>query len=96
MKIQIYSSEYPEPFAPLYFGTLLGKMPLAIRQRVERFRRWQDAYGCLFGKILLAGALEDAGISADLSRLRYTPYGRPYIPEAPDFSISHSGNRVVL
>jgi 4'-phosphopantetheinyl transferase len=95
MKIQIYSSEYQTPLPSLNFRALLGKVPPAIQQKVEKYKRWQDAYGCLFGKLLLVKALQDAGLSADLKELQYTRYGRPYLPKAPDFNISHSGNRVV-
>jgi 4'-phosphopantetheinyl transferase len=95
MKIRIYSAEYPTPLPLPHFLALLHKLPSAIRQKVEKFNRWQDAYGSLFGKILLVRALQDAGLSGDLNELLYTQYGKPYLPKAPDFNISHSGNRVV-
>ena len=94
MKIRIYSTEYLAPLPSFHLGMLLGKLPPAIRHKVERYKRWQDAHGCLFGKLLLMQALHDAGLPGDLNELQYTRYGRPFMPAAPDFNISHSGNRV--
>jgi 4'-phosphopantetheinyl transferase len=75
--------------------SLLAPLPVDIMQKVEKYRRWQDAYGCLLGKLLLLAALREEGFPGNLSDLKYTVYGRPYLENGPDFNISHSGNRVV-
>jgi 4'-phosphopantetheinyl transferase len=74
---------------------LLADLPAEIRQKVKSYRRWQDAHGALFGKLLLQKALIDSGYSGDLANLWYTEFRRPYLPEGPDFNIYHSGCRVV-
>jgi 4'-phosphopantetheinyl transferase len=91
----IYSTEYNTPLANEVLQHLLTRLPFEIAAKVQRYRRWQDAYGCLFGKLLLMEALKAAGRPADLGLLQYTNYGRPYLQDAPDFNISHSGHRVV-
>jgi hypothetical protein len=47
------------------------------------------------GKLLLRIGLIRFGLSADLNQLQYTSEKRPFIPNYPDFNLSHSGNRVV-
>jgi 4'-phosphopantetheinyl transferase len=109
MSLHLYSTLFPEPLSPTVFQELLSRLPVTLQKKVLAYRRWQDAYGSLFGKLLLEKALRQAGFSADLTDLRVTEYGRPYLegcggayPEAApgnvagaDFNISHSGNRVV-
>jgi len=94
MTIRIYSTEYKTPVPHDIFGSLLESLPPDIAGKARRYRLWQDACGCVFGKLLLIHALQEQGHAADLHAMRYTDYGRPYLPQAPDFSISHSGHRV--
>ena len=95
MSIRIYSTEYTSPLSAEILETLLASLPRDIAAKARRYRRWQDAYACVFGKLLLMVALKELGLTADLSQLRYTDYGRPFLLNAPDFNISHSGHRVV-
>ena len=95
MKIEIYATEYRMELSADIFLLLLEKLSPALQAKVRKYKRWQDAYGCLFGKLLLIRALRDKGFHGDLNELQYTEYGRPYLRDAPDFNISHSGNLVV-
>jgi 4'-phosphopantetheinyl transferase len=108
MSLHLYSTVFPEPLSPTAFQELLSRLPPELQQKVSAYRRWQDAYGSLFGKLLLARALRQTGLSTDLKGLRVTEYGRPYLEGygvghaegsrgnvgPMDFNISHSGNRV--
>jgi len=109
MSLHLYSTVFPEPLSPTAFQELLSRLPATMQKKILAYRRWQDAYGSLFGKLLLRRALLEGGLSPDLTDLRITGYGRPYLegyngpcPEGGpgnvgrmDFNISHSGNRVV-
>lgn len=94
MSIRIYSTAYQMPVSPEIWQSLLSQLPVNMIQKIERYRRWQDAHGCLFGKHLLLAALRDEGFAGGLNDLRYTAYERPYLVDGPDFNISHSGTRV--
>jgi len=95
MTIQIYSTEYKEPVPTDLLQLLTASLPVDIIQKSKKYRRWQDAYGYLFGKLLLMSALQDAGLSGNLDDVKYNSYEKPYLLNGPDFNISHSGNRVV-
>ena len=74
----------------------LNQMPVDIRDRINKYRRWQDAESCLFGKVLLQLCFSRFYPSCSLNDLEYTRYNRPYIKNgAPYFNISHSGEYVV-
>ncbi|HEX9513254.1 MAG TPA: 4'-phosphopantetheinyl transferase superfamily protein [Puia sp.] len=94
MSIRIYSIAYESPVSPEIWQSLLSQLPAGMIQKVEKYRRWQDAHGCLLGKHLLLAALRDEGFTGNLNDLRYTAYERPYLAGGPDFNISHSGTRV--
>src|ERR1700722_16503737 len=79
MSLHLYSTVFPEPLSPTAFQELLSRLPPELQQKVSAYRRWQDAYGSLFGKLLLKRALLQAGLSPDLMGLRTTAYGRPYL-----------------
>jgi 4'-phosphopantetheinyl transferase len=93
--IHVYTIEYPCRIPDMAFYSLLARLPEDIQQKIKRYRRWQDTYGCLFGKYLLLSALQDNGHPDDLERMQYTIHGRPYLVNGPDFNISHSGSRAV-
>ncbi|MDO6434635.1 4'-phosphopantetheinyl transferase superfamily protein [Flavitalea sp. BT771] len=95
MSIWIYSTEYKTPIPENALQSLIAGLPPEISAKARRFRRWQDAHGCLLGKLLLTTALKVGGWPADLRHLQYTDYGRPFLSGGPDFNISHSGHRVV-
>lgn len=69
----------------------LALFPPSIKAKILKFQRWQDVQACLYGKLLLLQGLAEFGIAADLEKLQYTAYSRPYIDQSIDFNISHSG-----
>jgi 4'-phosphopantetheinyl transferase len=91
----IYSITYPTPVTGPDFRVLLNALPRSMREAPMKFTRWQNAHASLLGKHLLKLALRQQEWSASLDDLLYSSYGRPYLPDGPDFNIAHSGNRVV-
>lgn len=91
----LYATEFSRPLPDEDFQRLLRQLPAAMQAKIVRFRRWEDAHAALLGKHLLLLALKDAGSEAALTDLAYSPEAKPYLPNGPEFNISHSGNRVV-
>jgi 4'-phosphopantetheinyl transferase len=78
------------------WDALLLGVPRAIREDVNRYRRWEDRQSRLFGKLLLREWLVSRGEGRDcLQRLGKGPFGRPVL-EGIEFSISHSEEYTVL
>lgn len=95
MNLHLFATEYRTPLPDTTFRNLLTRLPANLQQKVTRFRNWEDQHAALLGKLLLRLALQNAGYEPDLSRLRYTPEQKPFLPEGPAFNLSHSGNRVI-
>lgn len=79
-----------------HWSDLRDEMPKNIKQRIDRYRRWQDRQAVLFGKILLRNCLTEYGYPSEcLEMLRIDEWGRLYLDGGIDFNISHSGGCVV-
>ena len=78
------------------FSHYLASLPAGSRDKVLRYRRWEDGHRSLYGQLLLLEGLRALpGPEVSLSEVRYTRFGRPYLDGAIDFNITHSGNLVV-
>ncbi len=94
MSLHLYATHFPEPLPPEEFGQLLDLLPPHLQERTLKYRRWEDRSRRVPRKgLLLRIALANAGHPTDLGGLQYTAGQRPSLPGAPDFNISHSGNR---
>ena len=75
----------------------LPKFPIDFIQKINKFRKWQDAQLSLLGRILLFQSIEEV-FNIELSRkdVLYNEYGKPYFKRNPiHFSISHSGEIII-
>jgi 4'-phosphopantetheinyl transferase len=69
-------------------------LPQAARERAAPFRRTADRVRFLAGRLLAAYALFPEGGSTPAAfheRVRIAAHGRPFLPDGPDFNLSHSG-----
>ena len=95
MSIRVYSTEYITPLPPQMLDPLLTTLPPDLSVKAQRFRRWQDAYGSIFGRLLLTMAIKEQCRAFHFHQLQYTQFGKPWLPDGPHFNISHSAHRVV-
>ena len=74
------------------FACLAGTIPEARREKLAAFRHDGARRLSLAASLLLVRALRDEGLHAD--EIAVTEYGKPWLPELPDFrfSLSHSGS----
>ncbi|WP_299676679.1 4'-phosphopantetheinyl transferase superfamily protein [uncultured Dokdonia sp.] len=72
-------------------------LPKEFKAEVLKYRRWDDRYNCLFGKLMVyIGAYLFGYTSFEFEKILKDSYGKPYIPDSDfNFNISHSGNTVV-
>lgn len=95
MNLHLYATQYRTPLPDTVFSALLSRLPSGWRDKIMRFRNWEDRHAALLGKLLLRLALQNAGYEPDWGRLRYTAEQKPFLPDGPAFNLSHSGHRVV-
>ncbi len=72
-------------------------LPQKFKQEVLKYRRWDDRYNCLFGKLMVyMGAYIFGYNSFEFEKILKDSYGKPYMLDSNfNFNISHSGNTVV-
>lgn len=94
--IEVLYTDFYDTLSNEVWNRYFCKMPEAIQERINRFRRWQDRKSVLLGKVLLMNGLMGYGYPHDcLQRLSYTKYNRPFIDNSIDFNIAHSEEYVV-
>lgn len=80
----------------LNFIQYLQKVPKSIQNDILRYRRQEDQWAKLLGKLLILEGMNQLGYEeVDLNSLQYTIHKRPYLLQKPDFNISHSGAYVM-
>ncbi|GAA0731487.1 hypothetical protein GCM10009430_43780 [Aquimarina litoralis] len=75
----------------------LDFLPVSFQKEVLRYRRWQDRYNCLLGKLMVyAGFYLFNAHKIEFKNFLKDSYGKPFIKNSNlNFNISHSGNTVV-
>ncbi|MEQ8906425.1 4'-phosphopantetheinyl transferase superfamily protein [Ekhidna sp.] len=68
---------------------------IEYQEKLQKYKRWQDAQLSLLGRLLLKKGLEYLNEEVDLRNLRLTQFDKPYL-EGSDvqFNTSHSGELV--
>ncbi|MEL6972713.1 MAG: 4'-phosphopantetheinyl transferase superfamily protein [Bacteroidota bacterium] len=69
----------------------------ATQQRLQRFRRWQDAQATLLGRLLLRASLwKNFRYELQANSISYSSYSKPHLHDSDiQFNISHSDAMVV-
>lgn len=71
-------------------------LSLSDQVKISRFHLWQDARLTLLGRCLLIKGLTQFGFSTDkIRQLEFSRFKKPFLRDAPNFNISHSGKYVV-
>lgn len=74
----------------------LHKFSIEFQNKINRYRRWQDAQLSLLGRVLLVKGMEQMNCVFDESDIKYTSFGKPYFNSSNiSFNISHSEKVVV-
>lgn len=88
---------FTEKFDVETWNYYLNILPQRFQDEVFKYRRWQDRYNCLVGKLLVyTGYYLFCGNLLEFNKFQKDPYGKPYIQDSNlHFNISHSGNTAV-
>lgn len=94
--IEIFYTHFSSRFPDERWNEYLSNMPGSIRDRINRYKRWQDRQGVLLGKLLLLEGLKGYGYCCDcLNHVLSDENGRPFLDDRIDFNISHSDEYTV-
>lgn len=93
--VNIFYSQFSEPFSSQKWTHYFHQMPLDIQERVLRYRRGENKYQLLLGRLLLKTGMAELGFSDfDLNAVFYNENNCPVWKPQVRFNISHSGNVV--
>lgn len=93
--IHVLHADLEQP--PVSLDALLAAVSPDERARAARFRDPKDRLRHLIGRALARIVLaRELGSEPAALAFRYTRLGKPYLPDGPSFSISHSGRVVLL
>ena len=78
------------------FDEAVFSLPIEMQQKIQKYRRWEEAHACLYGKLLLKEAISQLGYDYSLALIQENKYGKPYFKDSDfGFNISHSGEYIV-
>ncbi|RUT68630.1 hypothetical protein D0817_19925 [Flavobacterium cupreum] len=81
---------------PDKYRKAVSSLPDEMQEKIEKFRRWQDAHSFLYGKLLLKEGMLKLGYQDSLAFMKKNEYGKPYFSyDSFSFNISHSEDYVV-
>ncbi|MEL7339754.1 MAG: 4'-phosphopantetheinyl transferase superfamily protein, partial [Bacteroidota bacterium] len=73
---------------------LLAALPASMHSRALRYRREEDAYNFILGRLLLKQGLADLQSSETIANLSFEESGKPVLPSV-FFNLSHTDGLVV-
>ncbi len=94
----IYAVRVEKQLSPKYLSCLKGYLSEGEQEKINRFRKWQDAQRSLVGRILMRClVLHYSPVAIEHITFGTNEYGKPYLKGFSDlcFNISHSGQWVV-
>jgi phosphopantetheinyl transferase len=74
----------------------LPRLPAGRRERLVRLRHAGDRNASLLGIALLALELGARGLPFNALSVAFPPQGKPFLPDGPDVSVSHTAGLVAI
>lgn len=93
--IHFYYHKISEPFAEEKWSFYFQQMPEDIQERIRRYRKGENKYQLMIGRLLLQHGMNVLGFKKFLLKdLYYDEFNCPLWRDEINFNISHSGNVV--
>lgn len=93
--VKIYAVSYWEKLSKEEFSLLYQKTDRKRQEKTDRLKRQTDKERCLLTGALLHYVLGRRG-ALDGQEFKAGPYGKPYLEQGPEFSLSHAGRWIGL
>lgn len=97
---EVWITDLSIPLTEEEYKSLLSRISIEKRRRIEKYYFYEDAERSLIGDILIRTLILKYGLyrrnSKDTIIFKMNEFGKPYFPDNPDvhFNISHAGKRV--
>jgi 4'-phosphopantetheinyl transferase len=96
IKVDVFYTKFKERLPNHLWEDYMDFLPADQQNRVFKYRRWQDQYSYLFGRLLLLEGLKRYSTDKSLKNIDYDEYNKPFISNSTiQFNISHSGEYVI-
>ncbi|MEM1123192.1 MAG: 4'-phosphopantetheinyl transferase superfamily protein [Bacteroidota bacterium] len=93
--ISIYYYHWTEPFPNQKWKSYYQQVPPDIQARIQRYRKVENKYQLLMGRLLLKKGMHELGfVDFRLSDVYYDEFNCPKWSDSVYFNIAHSGNVV--
>jgi 4'-phosphopantetheinyl transferase len=91
--IHVYTTQIIEPWPQEVFDRMMNIIPKDLQLKVMEEEGWEDQHGSLARKLMLWHGMEEIGANmSDLfESLEFTKSGKPFIVDAPHFSLANDG-----
>lgn len=93
--IHIFYIKQTEKLAAEIFDVFLRQMPIFFQEEILKYKFWQSAESSLLGKIILKLGFAKLNLPFTLDDIKVDAKDRPFINDAIDFNISHSGQYII-
>src|SRR5688572_21163198 len=94
--ITVYFTSFSEALPQEKISLYLSQVPEVFRNKILRYRQWEDRHASLFGKLLLKEAFSaTASGKYRLEDIFIDDHDKPHVKGDLFFNISHSGSYVV-
>jgi len=93
--VSIYYHKFSRPFPVRKWGFYFQQMPKDIQERIRRYRKEENKYQLMIGRLLLKEGMNQLGYKDfKLTDLYYNEYNCPLWSNDIHFNIAHSGTVV--
>ena len=93
--VQVFYNKLTIPFLDKKWHSFFQQMPEDIKERIRRYRKEENKYQLLIGRLLLKGGIHQLGFhNFDLQDIYYNEYNCPLWNSEINFNIAHSQNIV--
>jgi len=93
--VNVFHNAINAPFSIKKWGFYFQQMPEDIKERIRRYRKEENKYQLLIGRLLLKEGMRELGFKDfDLQDLHYNEHNCPLWKPSINFNIAHSGNIV--
>lgn len=91
--IKVYTTQVSDQWSDETFNALMEIIPEDLRRRVREEKNWENQHGSLARKLMLWHGMNEMGANMNdlFECLEFTKSGKPYIIDAPHFSLANDG-----